>query len=116
MGQQAVLVCRAGPCHVVVLLAHRQARVSRTLHSRTKPSRLVIKLHSSVANWLERERQTGIYRRYDLSTFCLARGVMARQTGDEVAVLKRMMLPVLYLLCPSSCGRFYLFGERQLSN
>lgn len=98
MSEQAVLVCPADPCHVVVLSAHRQARVSRTLHSRTRPSRLVTKLHSSVANWLGRERQTGIFRRYDLSTFSLARGGMARQTGDEEAVLKRMMLPVLYFI------------------
>lgn len=88
-------VCPADPCHVAALLAHRQARVSRMLHSRIRPLRLVIKLHLSVARWQERERRTGISQPYDLSTSSLARGVMAKQTGDEVAVLKGIMLPVL---------------------
>lgn len=78
--------CPADPCLVVVLSAHRQARVSRMPHSRIRLSSLAIKQHSSVARWLERERQTDTSQHYDLSIFCLARGAMAKQIADKLAL------------------------------
>ena len=99
----------ADPCLVDVLSAHRQARVSRMLHSRTRPSRLVIKRHSSVARWLERERQTDTSQHFDLSIFSLARGAMAKQIVDEVAPLSRVVAMCI-LFCVMAMLGFILFS------
>ena len=86
-----VLICPADPFHAGVLSAHRQAKVSRMHHSRTRPLRLATKLRSSVARWLERERQTDTFPRYGPSICSQARGATARQIADEVPVLRRLM-------------------------